>query len=182
MNADLFLTLSRATACTLILLGFTPTVSAQTPDQSSAMRVVKSEAQGSNLREIQAPSASAPGRPLIGFIDSPTAMCYQPDSTADACYINWYYLNVDASPDYMISMTAEINVLGKVARYQGFFQSSMYVPHTMHGRGFKVACGVLGVGGDPEFGNVYAYTIRAKDSNDQTTANYGSVSCPAFVP
>ena len=98
------------------------------------------------------------------------------------CYINWYYLNVSAAPNYIISMSAAIDVFGKVANYQGFFQTSMYVPFNMHDRGFKVACGALGAGGDAELGNSYAYTIRAKDSAALSSANYGTVNCPAFVP
>jgi len=120
--------------------------------------------------------------PQIGFIDSPTATCYQPDPAQDVCYVNWYYLAVDANPNYMIWMQAELNAIGKVARYHGFFQTSMYAPYNMHGQGFKVACGALGAGGDPELGNAYAYTIRARDSADLGAANYGTVYCPAFTP
>ncbi|SFN59108.1 hypothetical protein [Dokdonella immobilis] len=156
---------------------------AEGPPQAPAQQTLKSEIEGGNTREIKAPAGAAvPDVPTISFIESPTATCYQPDHTQDTCYINWYYLAVSADPNYMVSMQAEINVFGKVARYSGFFQTSMYVPFNMHDRGFKVACGGLGAGGDPEFGNAYAYTIRAKDSAALTSANYGTVFCPAYTP
>lgn len=120
--------------------------------------------------------------PQISFIDSPTTVCYQPDPALDVCWINWYYLSVDANPNYMICMEATINVVGKVARYQGFFQTSMYAPYNMHDRGFRVACGAAGAGGDPNRGNAYAWTIRAKDSANLGSANYGTVLCPPFAP
>jgi hypothetical protein len=120
--------------------------------------------------------------PTIGFIDSPSAICYQPNPAADVCWINWYYLSVDASPNYMICMEATINAIGKVSRVQGFFQTSMYVPYNMHDRGFRVACGAPGSGGYPDLGAVYAYTIRARDSANLGSANYGTVICPPFAP
>lgn len=182
MNAQLPCSRLFCVACALIPIGFMGSVHAQDAGQTPESHIVKSEIQGSNRREIQATGQTSPDTPLIGFIDSPTAACYQPDRTANVCYINWYYLAVDANPNYMISMNAAINVFGKVANYQGFFQTSMYVPHTMHDRGFKVECGAIGAGGDPDLGNSYGYTIRAKDSAALSAANYGTVFCPAFVP
>ena len=96
------------------------------------------EAQGENRREVSAPAGLSPDAPLISFIDSPTAACYKPDPAQNVCYINWYYMSVSASPNYVISMTATINAIGPVARYQGFFQTSMYVPYNMAGNGFRV--------------------------------------------
>lgn len=120
--------------------------------------------------------------PLIGYIDSPTAVCYQPDPAQDVCFVNWYYLAVDANPNYMICMEVTLNDVGKVARYQGFFQTSMYAPYNLQDRGFRVACGALGASGDPNRGLSYAYTIRARDSANLGAANYGYVACPAYVP
>ena len=146
-------------------------------------QVVNQEVQGENRREILgAPEIDGPQAPNIGFIDSPSATCYQPDSGRDACYINWYYLSVGASPNYMITMTLSINSIGPVAHTQGFFQTSMYVPYNMLGDGFKVACGPLGAGGNARLGNAYAYTVRARDSAGLTSANYGTVYCPAYQP
>ena len=82
----------------------------------------------------------------------------------------------------MICMEVTINDIGKVSRSQGFFQTSMYVPFGMHDRGFRVACGAPGAGGDPNRGFNYAWTIRAKDSANLGAANYGSISCPPFAP
>ncbi|MBP7960487.1 MAG: hypothetical protein KBG20_02740 [Caldilineaceae bacterium] len=141
------------------------------------------EVQGENQREIQGSSpGGAPQQPNIGFIDSPSATCYLPDPGVNACYISWYYLSVDASPNYMVTMTLSLNDVGPVAHTQGFFQTSMYVPYNMLGKGFKVACGNLGDGGNPQLGRSYAYTLRARDSTGLSSANYGMVYCPAYVP
>jgi hypothetical protein len=144
---------------------------------------INREMQGENLREIQGPaSVDAPQEPNIGFIDSPSATCYQPNPLLNQCFINWYYLSVSASPNYMITMTLTLNNVGPVAHTQGFFQTSMYVPYNMLGNGFQVKCGPLGAGGNPKLGNAYAYTVRARDSAGLTSANYGTVYCPAFKP
>jgi len=141
------------------------------------------ETQGENVREVTAPAqGNAPQQPSISFIDSPTATCYQPDPGVDACYLNWYYMSVSANPNYMITMTLTLNDLGPVAHMQGFFQTSMYAPYNMLGRGFKVACGAPGAGGNPQLGNAYAYTIRARDSAGLGAANYGTTYCPSYTP
>jgi len=151
--------------------------------QGSGPQIINRETQGDSVREISAPADSeAPQQPNIGFIDSPSATCYQPDPSQNSCYINWYYMSVDASPNYMITMTAFLNNFGPVAHTQGFFQTSMYVPYNMLGQGFKVPCGSPGAGGDPQLGNAYAYTIRARDSSNLGSANYGTVYCPPFTP
>lgn len=151
--------------------------------QATDPDVLKREVQGDSTREISAPPGEkVPDQPNIGFIDSPSATCYQPDHAKNECYINWYYLSVDASPNYMITMTAFLNNFGPIAHVQGFFQTSMYVPYNMLGQGFKVACGAAGAGGNPELGNAYAYTIRARDSASLSSANYGTVYCPPYTP
>ena len=148
-----------------------------------APNILETETQGENLREIQASSqADTPQQPDIGFIDSSTATCYQPDRTRDECHITWYNLSVDAYPNYMITMTLSLNDRGPVAHVQGFFQTSMYVPYSMLGDGFKVACGQLGAGGNAKLGNGYGYTVRARDSSGLSSANYGTVYCPAYTP
>jgi hypothetical protein len=149
--------------------------------QATDPDILSREVQGESVREIAAPPGSkAPQQPNIGFIDSPSATCYQPDHTQNNCYINWYYMSVSASPNYMITMTASLNNYGPVAHTQGFFQTSMYVPYNMLGQGFKVACGSAGSGGNPDLGAAYAYTIRARDSAGLSSANYGTVYCPPF--
>jgi hypothetical protein len=165
----------------IAFFGLFQTARGQGPASGSV--VLSSERQGDNLREISAPASdNAPQAPNIGFIDSPTAVCYQPDSEQDVCYINWYYMSVSASPNYIITMTATINDIGPVAHFQGFFQTSMYAPYNMQDRGFKVACGPVGAGGNPILGNAYAWTIRARDSAGLKSANYGTVYCPPFGP
>lgn len=164
-------------------------------------QVINRETQGESVREIVAPEAVvapeaavapetgvapeavvAPQQPNIGFIDSPSATCYLPDPSQDSCYITWYYMAVDASPNYMITMTATLNNIGPIAHVQGFFQTSMYVPYNMLGQGIKVPCGSPGAGGNPQLGNAYAFTIRARDSANLGAANYGTVYCPPFGP
>jgi hypothetical protein len=146
------------------------------------MNVVSSESQGDNVREIYAPPGAEPQQPNIGFIDSPTVACYQPDPAQDTCYINWYYMSVNASPNYMIAMTVTLNSIGVVARIGGFFQTSMYAPYNMWDKGFKVACGAPGAGGSPTLGNAYAWTINAIDSSSLKSANYGTAYCPPYTP
>jgi hypothetical protein len=151
------------------------------------------ETQGESRREASGSASgsrkkASPQQPLISFIDSPSSTCYQPDPRRDACFITWYYLSVDANPNYMISLWLFLNDFGLVSQTQGFFQTSMYVPYNMLGQGFRVACGppvddtTTIPGTTITHGNQYAYTIRAKDSADLKSANYGSVTCPAFIP
>ncbi len=165
------------------VFGLIENVRGQDTQPPSAELVLQSETEGESMREISAPSAvENPLSPDIGFIDSPSATCYQPDHSKDECFINWYYLSVSASPNYMITMTATLNDFGPVAHVQGFFQTSMYVPYNMLDRGFSVACGPAGAGGKTLLGKAYAYTIRARDSAGLSSANYGTVYCPAYQP
>jgi hypothetical protein len=120
--------------------------------------------------------------PEISFIDSPSATCFQPDPNEDVCWVNWYYTSVDGGSNYMICMYTMLNAVGKVTRTQGFFQTSMYIPYNMYEKGFRVPCGALGSGGEPNLGAAYAYTIRARDSAGLSSANYGTVYCPAYTP
>ena len=149
--------------------------------------VLNSETQAGNTRQITASEGApsnitAPDQPQIGFIDSPTAACVQPDPAKNECFINWYYLAVSADPNYMITMTVQLNDFGFVARYQGFFQTSMYAPYNMNPQGYRVACGAPNASGIQNWGKSYAYTIRARDSSNLGSANYGTVVCPPYTP
>jgi hypothetical protein len=145
--------------------------------------VINSEIQGENRREIEGSNQTeGVEQPNISFIDSPSATCYQPNPGRDQCYLTWYYLSVSASPNYMITMTLSLNDSGPAAHTQGFFQTSMYIPYNMLGEGIQVACGSLGAGGNPQLGNAYAYTVRARDSANLGSANYGTAYCPAYQP
>lgn len=161
-------------------LGWIQVAHGQGPGDAVRPDAVGRESQGDNTREVSAPAgANAPQQPSISFIDSPTVTCYRPDPGQDSCYLNWYYMSVDASPNYMITMTVSLNAIGVVAHMQGFFQNSMYAPYSMFDRGIRVSCGALGAGGNPGLGNAYAWTIRARDSAGLTSANYGTAYCPA---
>ena len=149
--------------------------------------IINGETQNGNTRQISAPESyqsenGESNTPLISFIDSPTAACMQPDSIKNECFINWYFMSVSGDPNYIITMTVMINDIGFVSRYSGFFQTSMYVPYGMNQQGFKVACGSLGDGGNPNWGEAYAWTIKARDSAGLSAANYGTVYCPAYIP
>jgi hypothetical protein len=117
--------------------------------------------------------------PTISFIDNPAPTCYVENPGTGTCYINWSYLYVAAgSSQYMISMTVSLD--DRVRAYtSGFFQTTMYVPGSMFGKGFRVACGVPGDGPSPNLGRTYSYTVRARETGGLGSTNYGSVTCPA---
>lgn len=125
------------------------------------------------------PEKPAVQSPDISFIDSASPACVLPRAGTGVCYMTWSYLYVDASPNYMISMTLAID--GKMrGNYMGFFQQNIYVPSEM--AWFKVACGENGASGTPGMGLSHSFTVRARDSSNLTSANYGSVVCPADAP
>lgn len=120
-----------------------------------------------------------PSETLISFIESPTAECYRPEQFTNVCFINWQYIYVTASTSqYIISMTVNIDKRMRAA-YSGFFQTSMYIDSGMISPGLQVACGSKGVSGNPQLGQAYAYTIRARETGGLKSANYGTVYCPA---
>jgi hypothetical protein len=125
------------------------------------------------------PDEPASVSPDISFIDSPTASCILPRANTGVCLLTWNYMYADASPNYMITMTVGIDDKAR-ARYNGFFQTSMYVPNEM--MTFRVSCGAPGSGGDPLLGANHSYVLRARDSVGLRAANYGSVTCPADLP
>ena len=172
-----------ATFLLLTAFGALQVARGQSNNGQNGEAILNTKSQGNNTRQISAPEGTDPSnQPLIGFIDSPTAACVQPDSAKNECFINWYYMSVSADPNYMITMTVQLNDFGFVGRYNGFFQTSMYVPYNMNPQGYKVSCGSLGDGGDPKWGKAYGYTIRARDSANLGAANYGTVYCPAYIP
>ena len=122
---------------------------------------------------------SNPDAPAISFIDSPSPTCYLPRPGTDVCYITWNYLNVSASTSqYIISMT--VNIDNHMRAYiAGFFQTGIYVPGDIFGKGFRVACGTPGSGSVPNYGKEYPYTLRARETGGLGSANYGTVTCPA---
>ena len=117
--------------------------------------------------------------PTISFIDSPSASCSRPVPGTGACYIQWNYLYVTAaSSSYIISMTVTIDNHIR-AYHAGFFQTYMYIPADMTAPGYKVTCGTPGSGGTADWGHTYTYAIRARETTGLSSANYGSVTCPA---
>lgn len=146
-------------------------------------------------REIRTGDLQGPVRspapvpvPTISSIDSPSATCTQNDPRKDVCHVAWTYAYASAaSSSYMIAMWIQLD--GKVvAKANGFFQQSMYLPASLMGNGFQVACGPPV--DDTTFctppcssfkvGNSYPWVIRARDSTGTATSNSGTVVCPAF--
>lgn len=157
----------------VLLIGLGLAASVLTARAAGLIGPVIVEEQFGMRREIQSPTEIE--QPTISFIDSPSATCYQPDTSRNSCYIAWNYLYVSASTSqYIISMTLTLDDR-LVAYHSGFFQTYMYIPNNVVGRGFKVACGPYQANG---LGNSYAYTIRARETGGLSAANYGSVTCP----
>lgn len=157
------------------------------------------ERQGDSVRTAWAAEAGAnvtattatPTAPLIGFIDSPGATCSQPNPRKNDCYVSWACLSVDAAPNYMVAMWAQLDPK-VVLKVSGFFQTSMFVPGDELGLGFRVPCGapIDDASSCPsppggcvplKVGNSYGYTVKALDSAGLRSASYGTVTCPAFV-
>jgi hypothetical protein len=149
------------------------------------MRLLASESDGENRREITAPQGiSGVDSPDVSFITSSNPYCYQPNPDEDVCYINFRYTYVSSAPaTYMRYLTIEIGDDLR-ANYRSFFDDSITVLYAMQGPGFKVSCGAAGdnLAEDENFGKQYSYTIRAEDSNEAKSANYGSLLCPPFLP
>lgn len=148
---------------------------------ASGARAQSDEIQASgDMRRERSTNAASPGAPLIGFIESPSGHCYQPEPTQDVCYVAWAYLYVDAAPNYIVKLTVDLDNR-RVFNAAGFFQTSLYVDRSTFGPlGFKVACGPPTVA-DPALGNSYPFTIRASDSASLTSSNFGSVTCPPYL-
>ena len=169
------------------IFGVIQVVNGQGPITEDGQQILTQEQDGANLREISGPTGQngLNAELNISFIESPTATCYQPNPNVDSCFINWYYLSVTSDPNYMVSLEVTLDDFGKVSRSQGFFQTSMYIPFSMLGNGFQVTCGAQVDRGNPDLvglGNSYLYTIRAKDTAALSSANYGTVYCPAYIP
>jgi len=171
-----------ALACLLALAGLAlawGTIVARVAAGSPAASAAMAPPQGPQppRREVQGEIES----PAISFVDSQTPTCYRPVAGTGECYIQWNYLYVTASSSqYIISMTVSID--GHLSAYHsGFFQTSMFVSGEMYEPGFRVTCGFPGAGGVAGMGNTYSYIIRARETGGLSTANYGSVTCPADV-
>jgi len=142
--------------------------------------LVHRETSGGNVREVLAPAGSDASS--IGFIESPTPYCFQPDPALDECYLNWASMHVEAAPASMEAMTVTLDAVGPVARYQGYFQDTISISHQMHDKGFQVPCGAPGAGGRAQLGNAYDWTIQAEDSDGLVSTNNGTTYCPPFIP
>lgn len=110
-----------------------------------------------------------------------SAICYRPINASGDCYIRWQQISVSAPASaYVISMTVVIDSRMR-AYHAGFFQTAMYVPGDMVGRGFRVNCGAPGSGGVPGFGRSYDYILRARYTDSSTSSSRGAALCPADI-
>lgn len=141
--------------------------------------VVRQEVEGTNVRQIEA-TGDEPA--AIGFVDSPTPHCYQPNPMEDRCFINWASMDVSAAPTSMRVLTVTIDGVGMVGRYQGYFQEAITVTHEMLGNGFQVACGAPGAADEPQLGHAYEWLIEAEDNGGSSTSNFGTLYCPPYTP
>lgn len=138
---------------------------------AASMAGANEENAGLPQREVDAPA--------ISFIDSPSPTCYLPAPGTGVCYIQWEYLFVStAAGSSIISMTVSIDNDLR-AYHGGFFQAEMLIPAGMTAPGYQVTCGRPGSGGLPDWGNIYPYQIRARDTAGLAAMNSGSVRCPA---
>jgi hypothetical protein len=133
------------------------------------------------LSEARPPVEGGAARkgPDMSYIDSQTPTCYKPRETSQVCFVEWSYFAVTATASqYLLNMKVELD--GRVrAYYDGFFQTSMYVPAQMFKPGFAVVCGQPGEGGDPRLGRQYGWVVRAEESSGQTATSSGAIFCPA---
>ncbi|MCU0520943.1 MAG: hypothetical protein MUF84_09655 [Anaerolineae bacterium] len=121
-----------------------------------------------------------PDSPAVSSLTTDLPTCYQPDPASNACYINWDYISVASAPaGAMRYVTVTIGSRIR-AVYRGFFQDSMIITNEMNGSGFKVPCGGFGASGDPSMGLQHSYSVVARDSDNATVGNYGSVWCPGI--
>ncbi len=104
--------------------------------------------------------------------------CYQPNPTVDACYVNWRMINAQTDAT-LVELTIKINNR-MVARHFGG-GTLIEVPYTKNDIGYKVKCGRLNSGGDPEMGYKYRVNARATNNADMNVAWYQDVYCPAAV-
>lgn len=119
----------------------------------------------------------------LGFIDTLSPHCYQPDPASNVCFVNFMSHSV-TSDQYVTRL--DVLVDGRlVIRVAGFIQYSFSIPRAQLGdQGIKLACGTAGISGDPDplVGFRYAWSVHARDSAGTTAANYGNISCPVFYP
>ncbi len=114
-------------------------------------------------------------------LDAPSPTCYRAQEYTDICYIEWAYIQASTvTPNYMVSTTVALDNRPR-ASVSGFFQSSIYLPAQMFGRGFQVACGTPGAGGNPSLGGTHTYAIHVRDTIGGVNTATGSIACPADV-
>lgn len=173
-------------AAGLLLAGFfgaIRTARSQVETRPDGSQLLLRETDGDNVHEVWAPpeAEDLDAVEAINSFTTQTAYCYQPDAKKNDCYINWYYTSVDTAPDYTRNITTTIDG-DIVARYRGFFQTSMYVSYAMAGPGYRVDCGALGSGGNPDMGESYSWSIQVNDATGAWMGNYGTAYCPAYIP
>ncbi len=166
--------------------------------REAARKVLAADTVGKVRREIYregepagnlSPPSAAAEAPTVGFIDSPSPTCVQPDPRKDECRVSWGDTTVSADAgSYMTDMWFVLN--GRVtSRVRGFFQADIVIPSSLHARGYRVPCGApvddtsscTAPCTPLKVGTSYPWAVRARESTGLRAANYGTVTCPAFV-
>jgi len=112
--------------------------------------------------------------------------CYQPDPSADQCYINFRYIQTtdnQSSAPYMTWLA--ITISGK-KRFNAtaFFEGTITYTYDMAPGGLAVSCGAPNAGGaGTQYGNVFGVTIQPLDSSrNPMSTDIANVTCPAYAP
>lgn len=112
--------------------------------------------------------------------------CYQPDPSANQCYINFRLIQAignQSSAPYLTWLVFSINGKNRFSA-TNFFESTITYVYNMAPVGFKVPCGAPNSGGaGNQYGLIYSVTITPLDTN-RTAMNtdVAKITCPAYAP
>jgi hypothetical protein len=112
--------------------------------------------------------------------------CYQPNPSADQCYVNFRLIQANDNQTTAPFMTwLVINISGK-PRYSAtaFFEGTITYTYDMIPGGLKVPCGAPNAGGaGNQYGLIYAVTVSPLDSSRTSMGtDTANVTCPAYAP
>jgi hypothetical protein len=172
-------------ACLLLALAFEAGSQQSTQVSSGFPQPAEESIQvdGENMRQGYSPAVKQEdAKPAnIGFIISSNPYCYHTSPRTNICFINWRNILVESSQDDRMDFLS-IKIDGQTVAYaKGFFETSIEIPFDMNGKGFRVNCGKLGDGGNPELGQKYEYSLVARTTQGFETTNDGVIYCPAAV-
>ena len=137
-----------------------------------------------SVEGTDATQRTAPAPEGLTALTTSNPYCYQPDPRQNVCFVGFRVLgSVQATnPDTMKSLTLTLD--GKlVHRSLAFFEAGIFAGSSLHDPGFRVPCGLPGVSGDPDpqIGKVYSAEIQATTVSSNTSTNFVSIGCPAYL-